>query len=483
MSRAQRTFHGPFLAATSLAALLLSACGGDGGDDPGGGGGGGTAYTRGAITEKTAGTVTVNGVVVTVGSGTDVRIDDQPGGADDLQRGMIVIVRGSFDDRSGTASEVRFEDSITGKVDDKGTDFVDVGGVRVNVDDSTEFGEDDPLRLGSVAVGDRVRVSGVPDDKGGLRASRVDDDSGTSEDLELKGFVSGLSATGFTLKISPDDATGYAVTLAAGATLPAGIADGSYVEVRSAGPVAGATLVAASISLEDRHGGASEVEFEGIVTSGDSAEFVVDGVTVRTSGATRWQFGVPADLLPGTKVEVEGTLDAAGVLQAHKVSFRAVIRIQATVADLVETESGATLTLLGIPVSLGFQTRFDDAIAQGDVVELRGMPDRSGTGVVGLRIRLRDDERIELQGVVESEDEPAGTVRILGITVQTGAGTSFHDSRGTSGSEGDAPAITRAAFFAAVEAGRTVVKARGRDATALSGSTLTAEEAELEGDE
>jgi hypothetical protein len=315
----------------------------------------------------------------------------------------------------------------------------------------------------------------------------VDDSPRSSEDLEVKGFVSDLSASGFTLRISPDDATGYAVTLAPGASLPAGLANGAYVEVRSAGPVSGNAIVASSVSVEDRHGDADEVEFEGIVTSGDSAQFVVDGVTVRTSATTRWQFGDPADLLVGTKVEVEGALDASGVLLARKVSYRAVIRIQAAVANVVRTDSGATFTMLGIPVTVGLQTRYDDVtaatLADGDVVELRGMPSRDGAGVVGLRIRERaGQDRIFLRGVVEVEDEAAGTVRILGITVQTGAGTEFRDSRSTS-DDAESPAITRAQFFAAVEAGRTVVKARGRDASALSGNVLTAEEAELEGED
>jgi hypothetical protein len=483
MSRALRIPKRSSLAAASLAALLLSACGNDGDGDGGGGGGGGSAaFTRGAITAKTASTVTVNGVSIQT-SGAAVQVDGQSAGAADLQPGMIVMVSGSFDDRSGSASEIRFEDSVKGKVDDKGTDFISVGGARVNVDDSTEFGEDNPARLGSVNVGDRVRVSGVADDKGGLRASRIDDSPGTSEDLELKGFVSDLTASGFTLKVSPTDA-GFTVTLASGATLPAGIANGSYVEVRSAGPVTGNAIVAASVSLEDRHGGFDEVEFEGIVTSGNSAEFVVDGVTVRTSASTRWQFGVPADLIVGTKVEAEGTLDAAGVLDAHKVSFRAVIRIQAAVADLASTATGQSFTLLGIPVTINdLQTRIEDPVVNGGVVELRGMPDRSGTGVVGLRVRSRNDDRIELQGLVAAEDEAAGTVGILGITVQTGSGTSFRDSRDTSGSGVEGPSITRAQFFAAVEAGNTVVKARGENAAALSGGILTAEEAELEGDD
>jgi hypothetical protein len=103
--------------------------------------------------------------------------------------------------------------------------------------------------------------------------------------------------------------------------------------------------------------------------------------------------------------------------------------------------------------------------------------------VIALRLRLRDDERIELQGVVDAEDEAAGTVRILGITVQTGSGTELRDSRGSSGSEVEGPSLTPAAFFAAVDAGATVVKARGGDASALSGGVLTAEEAELEGND
>jgi len=486
MPRAQRSLGSTVLAATSLAALLLlSACGGG----SSAGGGSGTAFTRGAITDKTAGTITVNGVSLAVGSGTTVRIEKQAGGADDLRKGMIVTVHGTFDDRTGTATEIEFEDAVTGKVDDKGTDFVSVGGTRVNVDDSTEFA-DDALRLGSVAVGDRVRISGVPDDRGGLRASRVDDDAGTGDELELKGYVSGLGAGVFTLKLSPDAdaASGYAVTLAPGASLPAGIANGSFVEVRSAGPIAGGAIVATSVSLEDRRGDASgdELELEGIVTSGTSAEFVVDGVTVRTSGATRWLLGDPVDLAVGTKVEVEGPLDAAGVLQAEKVAFRAVIRLQGAIAGYVRGASGATFTLLGIPVSLGLQTELDgvtlDGLASGDVVELRGMPDRTGAGVIGLRIRSRTDDRIFVRALVTSKNEAAGTLTLLGLTVQTDGGTEFRDSRSSSDSV-DGPVMTPAAFFAAVEAGHTVVKARGRDASALSGTTLIAEEVEVEGED
>jgi hypothetical protein len=475
------------LVLAAVGAFLLAACGGDDDADPApGSGGAGAAYTRGAITAKTASTVTVNGIVLSSISGTAVRVEGQGGGWDDLRPGMVVTVTGTFDDRTGTASEVEFEDVVSGRVDDKGGNVLSVGGQVVRIDDTTEFGEDNPDRLGGIAVGDRVRVSGVADDRGGLRASRIDDEDGTSEDFELKGFVSGLGASGFTLRVSPDASVAYVVTLAPGVALPAGLTDGSYVEVRSAGPIAAGALMATSVSLEDRHGGHHELEVEGIVTSGDSSAFMVDGHPVRTSATTRWQFGVPADLVPGVKVEVEGRLAADGVLDAAKVSFREVNRLQAAIAGFAPTgASSATLALLGVPVALGELVRYDDAFGafgDGAVVELRGMPDRTGLGVVATRIRLRDDERVLLQGVATAADAAAGSVTVLGKTIRIDAGTELRDSRGTSGSEDDGPAMSRADFFAAIEAGRTVVKARGRDASSFSGSILTAEQVELEGD-
>lgn len=468
-------------AVLAVLAALLAACGSDS-DDPAPGGG--ATLTRGAITAKTSSSITVNGVVLSSGTNTAVRIEDQGGTWDDLRPGMVVTVTGAFDDRTGTATEVEFEDVVSGTVLSNSGNVLSVGGQEVRVDDTTEFGEDNPLRLGGIAVGDRVRVSGVADDRGGLRASRIDDD-GTSSDFELKGFVSGLSASGFTLKVSPDSAVSYTVTLAAGVALPAGLADGSYVEVRSAGPIAGNAIVAASISLEDRHGDHDEIEVEGIVTSGTSASFVVDGVTVRTSASTRWELGVPADLLPGQKVEAEGRLATDGAIEAHKVSFRAAVRIQAAIEAFTVTGSGsATLTLLGIPVSLGEGVRYDDGfgtLGNGAIVELRGMPDRTGTGVVATRVRLENDDRIILQGVATAKDASAGTVTLLGRTLLIGSGTELRDSRGTSGSDIDGPIISRDTFFAQTEAGRTIVKGRGRDAASFSGTTLTAEEAELEG--
>ena len=184
---------------------------------------------------------------------------------------------------------------------------------------------------------------------------------------------------------------------------------------------------------------------EGIVSSGDSSQFVVDGTTVSTSASTRWQFGVPADLLPGVKVEAEGRLDDAGVIQATKVSYRAVIRLEGP----VESISGGTLRLLGFTVLVSDLTDERVGPSWARRVEVRGYPDHTGANLVATRIDVgNNNDRIFVQGLASAKDESAGTVEVLGITVRTSAGTSYHDSRGTSGSGNDV-IITKSAFFGA----------------------------------
>ena len=477
---------------TALSASLslsLAACGGSSDStDPGTTPPGVTpnVVLQGTITARSAGQITVNGVALTTPA--TVKIEKVEKAESELKTGMVVKVKARADDRTGQATEVEFEDAVKGKVEFKDSSTLSVGGQTVRIDDSTEF-EDNVNRLGSIAVDDRVRVSGVPDDKGGLRASRIDRDAGTSNDFEVKGVVSDLTATGFTLKTSTDAALAdtYTVTLAAGASIPAGVANGGFVEVRSLGPVqAGNVIVAASISVEDRLGASqSEVHLEGIVTSGAAASFVVSGTTVTTTDATLWTGGVAADLIPGVKVEAEGTYGADGVLAARKVSFRYSSKLQGVVSAVSAAGGAGTLTVNGILVKVDSLTDQRDSlasIAAGDLVELRGYLGRDGASLVATRLELRNDDRPIIQGVVTAKDEAAGTITILGKTIATSAVESggFHDYDPSSGVDG--ASISKSAFFAAITVGETVVKGRGRDTAAFADPVLTAKEVELEGE-
>lgn len=491
------THHPRTLLVPTLLALLATAaaCGGAGGSaGPGGptgptGPGGVTPNLtmKGVITARAPGQVTVNGV--TLATPATVKIEKVERPEAELARGMVVKVRARVDGRAGEAVEVEFEDAAKGRVEAKPDDHtLSVGGQAVHVDDATEF--DDAGRLASVSVGDRIRVSGVPDDKGGLRATRVDRIGGAAEDLELKGIVSGLGAAGFTLKLSPDaGAAGtYTVTLAAGATLPAGLADGAFVEVRSLGPVgAGNVIEAVAATLEDRLGEAgAEAEVEGIVTSGAAAAFMVAGTAVTTTDATRWRGGTPADLIPGVKVEAEGTLQADGSLVARQVSFRDSARLQGAAGGITLGEGGrGALSVNGVAVRVEWLTDQRDALvglAAGDLVEVRGFPARDGAGIVATRLERRNDDRPVIQGVVTAVDAAAGALTVLGKTILIDAveAGGLRDYAPSSGVDG--PAMTREAFLAAITAGETVVKGRGRDLAAFADPVLTAKEVELEGE-
>ncbi len=467
------------------AALLLAACGGSTSTPAGGGGGGGGGGVTAAATSKgvvtATGNLTVNGIRFDT-STAQIRIDDNPGRPEsELKVGMVVKVKGSKDDAAGTgkATEVEAHHVVRGKVDDKGGGILRVGGHEVEIEHGTEF-ENHASGLDSISVGERVRVHGHPTATGHIRATRVEKEAGTSEDFEVKGFVSDLAAAAgtFTLQVSPDAASSYAVTMASGVAVPAAVVNGSYVEVRAASaPVAGA-LTATAVVLEDASLGAAqaEVEVEGLVTSGSSAQFVVEGQTVATSGTTRWENGLPADLAPGVKVEAEGRLDAAGVLQATKVSFRANVRLQGPVSN-VDVASGS-FQVLGLTVRTDPWTEWKSSGGGGSLglatlgsgpVEVRGVPGQAGE-ILATRVEATNDSRLYLQGPVTSKDAAAGTLVILGITVQTGSSTEFSGIAGPS---------TSSAFFAEVVAGKTVVKVRSRDP--LSGTTLTADQAEVEG--
>ena len=465
------------------AALVLAACGGTSSSPPT------VRVTRGAITSTSPGGATVNGVALATASAS-VRNDGKVVPAEWLAKGMVVTARGSFDDRAGVAESVEAEHAVEGRVDDKGTDFVVVGGLRVNVDGSTEFDASHPARLDSVQLGDAIAVSGVADDRGGVRASRIDDSprqGGPAEgkdDFDVQGFVSAWApGTSFELRISPD-ATERWLVLVSGVALPAGFGNGARVEVHALTPPAAGTLpllgtiTASAVELEDAleaPDAQGELEIEGIVgAGGTAASFFIDGVNVVTDGATRWELGTPADLVPGAKVEAEGRVDAGGVLHASKVSFRAGARISAVIDA---TDGVSTMTLLGVQVQIPSFARVSLALAAGTAVEVRGTPDAAGTGMVALRVDPYGSGRPIIRAVATAKSNAtpsAPSFGVLGFGVTT-AGATF---RGLSGET-----LTAEAFYAAVEAGRTVVKARAPNAAAVSGTAFAADELQLEGSE
>jgi Domain of unknown function (DUF5666) len=467
------------VALATAVAGTIAACGGSSSSGPA------ARLTRGAVTATSVNAITVNGAVIDDSSAA-VTVDDSPKGKDDIKVGHVVVAR--VDDR-GRASEVHSRSELRGRVDDKGTSTVTIGGQMVRVDDSTQF-DDSVARFGGVSIAERVRVSGYADDKGGIRATRIERDTSASTDFEIHGVASSVTASGFTLTVSAGG-TSYTVTLASGVTLPSGLGNGAIVEVRSATQPTGSSVVASSVKLDDDLGdGQEEAEIEGIVTSGTSGSFVIARRTITTSASTRWIGGGPGDLVPGTKVEAEGRLDASGTLAASKVSFADSLRLQSPVSNVTPAASGGaangTFKMFGgaVTVHVSDSTEFDSGVANltalaalGSAanVEVRGYPSASGgADVAATRIRLGSGSggRIFVQGPVTAADPAAKTIKILVFTIDV-ANAQLKGRDETTVLAGD--------FFANVTTG-TVVKARANSPSAASGTTLAASEIELEDD-
>ena len=451
--------------------LLVSALFGCGG----GGGGGGLVSGIGGTGITASGTITgfgsifVNGVEFETNTAT-VTLDGNPGSESELRLGMVVTVRGTVDDSGtrGSASEVDFNDDVQGPV--SGPILTDPDGlsktftvlnVSVQVDRTrTVF---DGVTFETLAEQDSVEVSGFFDAASTLQATRIekkaDFQPGVSE-VELKGTVSGLSGTSFTL--------GSFTVEFAGADLsevPGGVVtDGLPVEVK--GTLSGTTITASRIAQEDDPFGDNEdkVSLEGIVSNFVSnSSLTVAGQLVDASAASFEPVGLT--LADGIEVEVEGPI-VAGVLQAVKVEARGGnIELEARVSA-VNAPLG-TLTLQFAPGTLNVvvdsrtalrdDTGVDDPLTLNEIVatdflQIEAYRD-GGTGtLIATEIRRDTPDDDLLQGPVD-ECLADTRVTVLGLTYTLLAGTSDYQD------QNDA-AITGTAFCSSANTGGFLVKIR-----------------------
>lgn len=474
-----------------LAAGWLTACGGSGGGaappppppPPPTGGISGNGVAVGPV--STFGSVVVNGVTYNTDSAA-FTINDQSGTQADLAVGDVVTVIGSIDSNgtTGTADTVLYDDLVKGPVDSidlVGNSLV-VLGQNVFVSPDTSFDDGfTPASLEGVSVGQIVEVSGQFNASGDIVATRIEPKPAGTQ-FEVHGTVSSLDSTNmrFNLRNLVVDYSSATLDNFNGGQ----ISDGDFVEAKGTSVGAGGELIASSVELEslapdtaaDDH-----VEVEGFINRfASSTDFDVAGFTVTTNANTTFVGGVAADLGIDIKVEVEGTIDANGVLVADKVDIRRAKSVRAiALVDSVESANGSII-LLGITVTTDELTRFEDKSAAdidplgigdinaGDYVEVRGDEFPAGSGQILAAIFDRDDVDPDsiLQGFVESSTNPNFT--ILGVTVETNGSTIFRD-------ENDV-VISSTDFFTRL-ATNDLVKAKGSE---VSDTTIVATDVEFE---
>lgn len=437
-----------------------------------------STVTLGTITGFGSTTVNLNGMQFQA-AGAGITVDGKGGQMTDLHAGDVVKVKGHHDSGSDedVADEIDFRGNVLGPVSavDTAAQTLVVLGQSIVVSADTSFDTDIvPASLTGLHVGAIVEVSGMVAADGSIHATHIEAKPAGSA-FQVVGTASATDPAAKTLQIN---ALTVDFAAAALADFPStGPANGDLIQVTGMSIESNGALQAARLELltgEDlRDDQDDEARLEGLITRFVSAsDFDVAGHPVTTSAATEFEGGSAADVALNVHVEVEGTIDASGVLVADKVRIAKEpdVRISAQV-DAIDLMSG-TLTMLGIQVSVDAMTRFDEHQSQddrsfslaevqvGQWLEVRGTQSGSGSSAVSAtRLeRLEPQSEVRLMGPVTAVTAPDFT--LLSTTIATTASTQF------SGLD--------AATFFATAVGR-IASVQGM----WDGSTLTANRVQL----
>lgn len=395
--------------------------------------------TRGVITGF--GSIFVNGVEFETDSAS-VTLDDNSGLQSDLKLGMVVEITGVIDDSgaTGNATQISFDDDVQGPVStitinaDLTQKELVILNTTVIVDAITTIFED--ITFDTLSAGDLLEVSGFFDGSGSLLATRIekkeDFSAGVSE-IEIKGTVSNLLNSTFTLGSFTVDFSSADLNEVPGGNITSGM----FVEVK--GTLNGVTITATEVDLEEGFFAEDEdeVSVEGIISSFNSRDdFIVAGQQIDASSAV---------LLPSTlelqdniSVEVEGPI-VGGVLIAETVEARdGEIELSGNVSTV--NASTRTITLQFANGTIDFKTdaktqleddtdivnilTFDD-INSGDYLEVKALD--NGSELVAVELKRDEDDKDIIQGPVESFSEQNLTVTVLGLSFSVD-GAVFQDT-------------------------------------------------------
>jgi len=310
----------------TLVSFTFSTCGVTG-TDLAGGGVSGTGVSTGAI--ASFGSVEMCGVHYLTDNNT-IKMSHGMDHSSEMDQavfrvGMVVTIHHGPNDNN--ALEIEYQDNLQGLIAAKNSgadNTLTLLGQTVVVGDAALFA--------SLNLNEFVGVSGFVDSAGRIRATYVERNPQSHHhggEIEVKGFVSGLSASGFRLGQLPGG-TVTTVTVSFAPGVGTGLVDGMYVQVVTTDPQPVSGVITATridkLSPRTVFPEKARVDLEGLVTappsgSGNVFSFAVEGKPVQTDGATQYVGGTAANLQPDVRVQVQGT-ENGGVLSAGNIIFR-----------------------------------------------------------------------------------------------------------------------------------------------------------------
>lgn len=364
---------GAALLVAALAALLLGSlhgCGGGVGIE-----GTGSSYASGPITGY--GSIIVNGVHFDEASASVLDDDGAKLERSRLALGMVVqidagaITTAADGTQSATATQVRTSRTLVGPPVVSGGGQLSVLGQAVTIGSATVLDASFTQGLASIAQAAVIEVYGDYDSaSAAVKATRIAP-AATGSSYSVRGPVSAVDTARQTCTIG-----GQVYSLAS----TSGLSDGSVVKLTVQGSTDsnGRWATSGQQTQSSLPGGSgAEVELQGLVTSLASAtRFVVDGVTVDTTGIT-----VSGTVARGSRVAVRGTV-RSGVLLATRVEVQTdeqakTFELRGSVASLDRSAQSMVVQVAGRSVTVSL-ARTDLVFEKGSLADL----------AVGVKLRV-----------------------------------------------------------------------------------------------
>lgn len=432
-------------------AIFLASCGGSGDSQTAGIDGSGAP-----IASNTSGTIDGFGSVIVNGvkyetNNTEVLVNGQGANESDLRVGYQVNLTGSTNNGHSLAQKIEFVPSVVGEISrlSVANKQLVILSKNIQVTNNTVFDSAiKPASLAGLAVGQTILVSGATTPDGSISATRIERSSSTN--LQISGQVANITSTSFSL-------SGTTVVYS----------NAQLINLNRERLINGARVAAIGV-MQDNQLQASKViglgknlardfasaDIEGFVTRFVSAtDFDVDGVSATTAPQTRYKKGSAADLRLGVKIEVEGSINAGGLLVAREVEFEQVSnnKISGTVTAINLGDNAnntnntgiisGTLEVDGTRVSTSKQTRYEDkqfnlrpfnlgSLTRGDLVEVTGYSIAEGFVATKIERHAADDKQDlrEMEGVVSAVG--ADYVVLFGRRVYLTENTRITDNKG-----------------------------------------------------
>ena len=261
---------------------------------------------------------------------------------------------------------------------------------------------------GPIAVGDFVKVEGIPQPDGMILATRIR----LREEVKFTGLVEEILPDGYRV-------SGRTVVVTDITKVKGPIVVGDWVEAKGFLQADG-RILAREIKVK-KAPERVQVEFKGVVEEVLPDGYRIAGITV-VAATTR----IDGPISVGTFVEVKGILQADGSILALRIHVEKPERKGAKVEfkGVVEEILPNGYRVSGRIVVVTATTRIDGPISVGTFVEVEGVLQADGT-VLAFRIHVEEAERegaeIEFRGVVE-EVLPNG-YQVSGRTVVVTATT------------------------------------------------------------